>query len=749
MTGRLIERRLASHRLADLCILDAVERQEAGCRTSKIFFDRDVSVDAVIPLKGAQFVSESVLGGASCFTFELPDGSPAGFEIMEHTVTLVPAMEECALVEGKNALAAVRNGETAEIVLDWLAYHIEHHHAEAAVILDRARPGTDKSFSQDLSEGLRARDLSCHVVLLSCDAPLGRPDLPPEAHPFCVPEAPGKDRMTVPDPSPWDSPLGVLSIYEIMRARFLDRARAVANIDVHDLIPPGDETVFDAAHSADSGLIPLVGQHCYPWRVRKENHTQFADHICVQFDAVTRRQRWCIAPPKSAVDAVWRLVRVGNAVPDRARAQTFFRHVSLRHPTSTISKIVPKTSLVEHPLLLSQSIDGFGHNPVRIPEVKLGKTPDAHGKCAIVTTMKNEGPFILEWLAYHRAIGFDDFIIYTNDCTDGTDTLLQLLQDKGFLQHRENPFRGSGLKPQHAALQAAETEPLVQDATWLTCIDVDEFINIKTGDGTLAALFDAVPDANMIAMTWRLFGNDDLHLFLDKPVTEQFLSCAPEQTRKPHQAWGFKTLFRNIGLFKKLGVHRPKGLKPQLWEQINWVNGSGDPLPKQIYRNGWRSTIDTYGYDLVQLNHYAVRSAESFLVKRDRGRVNHVDRDQGLAYWFRMNNNAETDMSIQRRLPKMHAEVARFMADPEIAAAHNYSVACHREKIQELLSTRNYSDFYQEITGSRMEKLSRLHSHFGANVFLSGPDSVPNQVLTRDPESDWFFSVELKGETKH
>lgn len=43
-----------------------------------------------------------------------------------------------------------------------------------------------------------------------------------------------------------------------------------------------------------------------------------------------------------------------------------------------------------------------------------------------------------------------------------------------------------------------------------------------------------------------------------------------------------------------------------------------------MFRNGWRSTIETYGYDLVQLNHYAVRSAESFLVKRDRGRVNHV-----------------------------------------------------------------------------------------------------------------------------
>ena len=82
-------------------------------------------------------------------------------------------------------------------------------------------------------------------------------------------------------------------------------------------------------------------------------------------------------------------------------------------------------------------------------------------------------------------------------------------------------------------------------------------------------------------------------------------------TRKPHQAWGFKTLYRNIGLFKKLGVHRPKGLNPQLWTHINWVNGSGQPLPKDMYRNAWRSTTSTIGYDLVQLNHYAVRSAES------------------------------------------------------------------------------------------------------------------------------------------
>jgi hypothetical protein len=81
--------------------------------------------------------------------------------------------------------------------------------------------------------------------------------------------------------------------------------------------------------------------------------------------------------------------------------------------------------------------------PVRPPASKAkaaaAPAPQA-GRTAIVTTMKNEGPFILEWIAYHRAIGVDDFLIYTNDCTDGTDTMLQMLMAKGLCQWRENPF---------------------------------------------------------------------------------------------------------------------------------------------------------------------------------------------------------------------------------------------------------------------------------------------------------------------
>ncbi|WP_322787480.1 glycosyltransferase family 2 protein [Aliiroseovarius crassostreae] len=50
--------------------------------------------------------------------------------------------------------------------------------------------------------------------------------------------------------------------------------------------------------------------------------------------------------------------------------------------------------------------------------------------------MKNEAPYILEWVAYHRAMGIDKFLIYTNDCSDGTSEILDRLQDLGILQHR-------------------------------------------------------------------------------------------------------------------------------------------------------------------------------------------------------------------------------------------------------------------------------------------------------------------------
>jgi hypothetical protein len=725
-------------------LFEAVKSDLAGF--ADLYFSHDTPLDAITAGKGATIVEARTLGGAPWLTVAWTDGDTFELLFDQEPVAVTPVEAELDLFSGRNAALAFRNGERGQIVADWYAYHHETHGMDAAVILSRGQP-SDEAFLRDLRKALRKSKAKGQIVLVEVDAPLGRKDMPAESHPFCVPGAPGKDRMEIPPPDPWASPLAGTVLYEWSRARFLGKARAVANIDVYDLlVDQADMSVFDRAVQSANGYILLGGQPCYPWRARRPKAPEFGDHACVQFDSKSLRQRWCIAPGKVPAQGTWRTIRIGGVAPDTTCVPRFYRFMALRHPSESVSRIVPKSSLMECDPLLKMLPRHFDYKTILPPPEQLG--PETNGRRAIITTMKNEGPFILEWIAYHRAIGFDDFLVYTNDCTDGTDTLLEILQQKGILEHRDNPFRAMDLKPQHAALAEGGEAPIIANADWVVCMDVDEYINIKCGDGTLDALFEAVGDVNLISMTWRLFGNSDIHDFDPGFITAQFDRCAPALARKPHQAWGFKTLYRNNGIFKKLGVHRPKGLKPQLWEEIRWVNGSGKPLPPEMYRNAWRSTTDSYGYDLVQLNHYAVRSAESFLVKRDRGRVNHVDRDQGLAYWFRMNNNSEQEQSIQRMLPRLQKEFDRLMQDPDIAAAHEHSVNAHRAKIDELKATSNYSAFFDELRSDRMEKLSRMHGFFGANVFLQGPNSVPEEIVARDISKPFFFTVE-DGETEH
>jgi Glycosyl transferase family 2 len=656
-------------------------------------------------------------------------GAPLAFHAVPH---------QTALFDGLNTVLAFRIAETPAQVAVWLAYMADQQNLQAALIVNRV---ADPGFAAALALALGPTDL--RVVLLDVPLPLGKPGLGPENHLYLAPDAPGKDRMTPPVPDPWRAPLGEGVLYEALKWHFLATARAVLTLDVTDIIPPGAPNAFDACVGAGGGVIMLAGRRIYPWRVRTGKDAHLGDHVCRQFDSQRGIARWGVAPARAGLENTWRMVRVSYAKPDDSAVFPFWRAMAIRVPGFASGELAPKSALVEDASLLALA-DLLGRDPIRPPVSAAKPAPRAAtqgGRTAIVTTMKNEGPFILEWLAYHRAIGVDDFLIYTNDCTDGTDTMLAMLQDKGIVQHRDNPFRAMGLKPQHAALQAAEDEPVMRDCGWGICMDVDEFINIKIGDGSLAALYAAIGDANMIALTWRLFGNADVHGYDDRFLLDQFTACAPEVVRKPHQAWGFKTLFRNIDIYKKLGVHRPKGLKPDLWDQIHWLNGSGRPMPRGMFRNGWRSSLETYGYDWVQLNHYAVRSAESFLVKRDRGRVNHVDRDQGLNYWFRMNFNAVQDRSIQRMIPAAQAEFARLMQDADIAAAHHAAVAAHRTKIAELRATPAASAFYAELTGPRMQALCRLQAHFGSAVFAAGPGVIPDDLHKRPLPPDFFFTV--------
>ena len=57
-------------------------------------------------------------------------------------------------------------------------------------------------------------------------------------------------------------------------------------------------------------------------------------------------------------------------------------------------------------------------------------------------------------------------------------------------------------------------------------LDIDEFLNIHVGDGKITDLIAALPDADAIALTWRMFGNNGIIEYKDRLITDQFAGGA-------------------------------------------------------------------------------------------------------------------------------------------------------------------------------------------------------------------------------
>ena len=302
----------------------------------------------------------------------------------------------------------------------------------------------------------------------------------------------------------------------------------------------------------------------------------------------------------------------------------------------------------------------------------------------VITTVRNEAAFVLEWLAHHRAVGVDHFVVFSNDCDDGTDDMLDHLASHGWLTHLRNPGPYDKAGIQFTALKQAARLDVVRAADWLLVMDVDEFVNIHTGDGTFAALHAALPDATAITLTWRLFGNNGQVRYEDRPVTELFDRTAPEVLHWPWRAAMFKTLYANDGTYKKPGVHRPRAPDPDRIDAAQWFDGHGRRLDPQFRTKRVFSNFGQPVHGLVQLNHYPLGAVESYVIKVDRGRVNRTER-LGADYWVERNFDSVEDRSIRRYDSARDTHLTALRADPTLSGLHAAGVAWRKARFETLM----------------------------------------------------------------
>lgn len=314
-----------------------------------------------------------------------------------------------------------------------------------------------------------------------------------------------------------------------------------------------------------------------------------------------------------------------------------------------------------------------------------------------VLTVRNEAAFLLDWLAHHKAVGFTDFLVFSNDCQDGTDEMLDRLNDMGEIVHLRNdgPYDQRGI--QFTALKKAEKLSIVQAADWILPLDVDEFVNIHVGDRTVPALLDALPEATAITLTWRLFGNAGQVAYQDTPVPRLFTRAAPVVMYWPWRSAMFKTLYRNDGTYKKVGVHRPRNADPDRVNAARWFDGEGRELDGQFRARRIFSNYGRSNYALVQLNHYPLGAMHSYVLKADRGRAVHSDDVLGMDYWVERNFNTAEDTSILGLTERAEPIRDTFASDPELATLHDEAVAWRQTRFEELMMQEPYRALFGRL----------------------------------------------------
>mgnify|MGYP005989738717 CR=1 FL=1 len=299
----------------------------------------------------------------------------------------------------------------------------------------------------------------------------------------------------------------------------------------------------------------------------------------------------------------------------------------------------------------------------------------------LIAAVRNDGPFLLEWVAYHRAIGFDRIVLFSDASADGSAALLQAMADAGQIDLIDNAAAGAGAPSDHRA--RAYLAALDTCQGWTLVLDTDEYLNIHAGDGTLSDLIAATPDADLISPMWRLFGQGEERVFTDAPILPRYVDAAPADKPRARHHTGIKTLFKAQLPISRLRPHRPELSNPDA--QIQWVDGSGADVTDLLRTDGWNLPDRPPAYANAQINKYPLRSAEVFVL------TNLWDRRWRLAApalpleaFGQLNAFEVRDRSIQRWSGAVAARIATLMANADIAAGHALTVTSYQAAIAQI-----------------------------------------------------------------
>ncbi len=219
---------------------------------------------------------------------------------------------------------------------------------------------------------------------------------------------------------------------------------------------------------------------------------------------------------------------------------------------------------------------------------------------SICCIAKNETPYLEEWVNFHRAVGVEHFFIYDNESDIPISETLNKYIKNGIVTVKYFPGKGKQFDAYNDCLNNFGNK-----SKWISFIDCDEFILPKSADN-VPDILKNYESFGGLGVSWILFGASENRSGL---VIED---CVNGSDSSFFENRHIKSIVQPEKTIKAGSDPHHFVYKPKFGcvsEKFNNIKGPFAPS----------ST------DIIQLNHYFIKSFKEFETKVNRGRADVPD----------------------------------------------------------------------------------------------------------------------------
>lgn len=214
---------------------------------------------------------------------------------------------------------------------------------------------------------------------------------------------------------------------------------------------------------------------------------------------------------------------------------------------------------------------------------------------SITAIMKNEGPYIKEWLDYHILVGIKKFYLYDNESTDNTTEILKPYIKKGIVDYIYWPGQQQQVLAYRDSIQKHATT-----SKWMAIIDLDEFI-VPVHYDTIPEYLDTLPqNAAQLVIGWIQYGSSGHKHKQPGLLMENYKYHADKN-------WGVKSLVKPELVVRITNPHTHEVAGFTVDEDGHKIN---------FLRQDENRNITT---NKIRCNHYVTKSFDEYVARSKRG----------------------------------------------------------------------------------------------------------------------------------